>query len=85
VTNYTAELSSPGPNVTIADDLQSITAAVQDLKGQGVNKIIALTHFGYPRDLALGIFDDSAIVEIDDEIAEILAVGGSLDDRHFIA
>lgn len=52
VTNDTPELSSPGPNVTIADDVQSITAAVQDLKGQGVNKIIALTHVGYPRDLA---------------------------------
>ena len=53
VTNDTPELSSPGPNVTIADDVQSITTAVQDLKGQGVNKIIALTHVGYPRDLAL--------------------------------
>ncbi|MFB2602057.1 5'-nucleotidase C-terminal domain-containing protein, partial [Rhizobium phaseoli] len=45
-------LSSPGPNVTIDDDVQTITSAVQDLKGQGVNKIIALTHVGYPRDLA---------------------------------
>ncbi|UVD56086.1 5'-nucleotidase C-terminal domain-containing protein [Rhizobium sp. Pop5] len=53
VTNDTPELSSPGPNVTISDDVQSITSAVQDLKGQGVNKIIALTHVGYPRDLAL--------------------------------
>ncbi|MBY5335151.1 LysM peptidoglycan-binding domain-containing protein [Rhizobium leguminosarum] len=53
VTNDTPELSSPGPNVTIVDDVQSITAAVQDLKGQGVNKVIALTHVGYPRDLAL--------------------------------
>ncbi|MBB2698419.1 UNVERIFIED_ORG: 5'-nucleotidase [Rhizobium esperanzae] len=52
VTNDTPELSSPGPNVTIGDDVQSITSAVQDLKGQGVNKIIALTHVGYPRDLA---------------------------------
>ncbi|ARM13864.1 MULTISPECIES: bifunctional metallophosphatase/5'-nucleotidase [Rhizobium] len=52
VTNDTPELSSPGPNVTIDDDVQSITSAVQDLKGQGVNKIIALTHVGYPRDLA---------------------------------
>ncbi|RUM23672.1 LysM peptidoglycan-binding domain-containing protein [Rhizobium vallis] len=53
VTNDTPELSSPGPNVKISDDVQSITTAVQDLKGQGVNKIIALTHVGYPRDLAL--------------------------------
>ncbi|MBY3599041.1 5'-nucleotidase C-terminal domain-containing protein [Rhizobium bangladeshense] len=53
VTNDTPELSSPGPNVTIADDVETITSAVQDLKGQGVNKIIALTHVGYPRDLAI--------------------------------
>ncbi|EJC81257.1 5'-nucleotidase/2',3'-cyclic phosphodiesterase-like hydrolase [Rhizobium leguminosarum bv. trifolii WSM2297] len=52
VTNDTPELSSPGPNVTISDDVQTITSAVQDLKSQGVNKIIALTHVGYPRDLA---------------------------------
>ncbi len=32
---------------------QTITAAVQELKAQGVNKIIALTHVGYPRDLAV--------------------------------
>ncbi|RDJ08884.1 5'-nucleotidase C-terminal domain-containing protein [Rhizobium grahamii] len=52
VTNDTEELSSPGPKVMIADDVQTITAAVEDLKKQGVNKIIALTHVGYPRDLA---------------------------------
>ncbi|MEK1893144.1 MAG: 5'-nucleotidase C-terminal domain-containing protein [Rhizobium sp.] len=52
VTNDTEELSSPGPKVMIADDVQTITAAVEDLKKEGVNKIIALTHVGYPRDLA---------------------------------
>ncbi|KRB51754.1 multifunctional 2',3'-cyclic-nucleotide 2'-phosphodiesterase/5'-nucleotidase/3'-nucleotidase [Rhizobium sp. Root708] len=59
VTNDTEEISSPGPKVMIADDVQSITAAVQDLKKQGINKIIALTHVGYPRDL-------SAIAKIPD-------------------
>jgi 5'-nucleotidase len=52
VTNDTEELSSPGPKVMIADDVQTITAAVEDLKKRGINKIIALTHVGYPRDLA---------------------------------
>ncbi|EJL52430.1 5'-nucleotidase/2',3'-cyclic phosphodiesterase-like hydrolase [Rhizobium sp. CF122] len=52
VTNDTEELSSPGPKVMIADDVQTITAAVEDLKKQGISKIIALTHVGYPRDLA---------------------------------
>lgn len=59
VTNDTEEISSPGPKVLIADDVQTITAAVEDLKKQGVNKIIALTHVGYPRDL-------SAIAKIPD-------------------
>ncbi len=52
VTNETPEIANPGPNITIADDLAKITEAVQALKAQGVNKIIALTHVGYPRDLA---------------------------------
>ncbi|WP_105438021.1 5'-nucleotidase C-terminal domain-containing protein [Neorhizobium sp. T25_13] len=53
VTNDTPEIANPGPNITIADDVAKITEAVQGLKAQGVDKIIALTHVGYPRDLAL--------------------------------
>ncbi|QRM57026.1 bifunctional metallophosphatase/5'-nucleotidase [Sinorhizobium sp. BG8] len=52
VANDTNELSSPGPNVLIGDDVADITAAIAELKKQGVDKIIALTHVGYPRDLA---------------------------------
>ena len=52
VTNDTPEIANPGPNIQIAEDVAKITEAVQALKGQGVNKIIALTHVGYPRDLA---------------------------------
>jgi 5'-nucleotidase len=51
VANDTAELASPGPNITIAEDVAKISEQVQKLKGEGVNKIIALTHVGYPRDL----------------------------------
>jgi 5'-nucleotidase / UDP-sugar diphosphatase len=50
VTNDTPELASPGPNISIDEDLKTITAEVEKLNGQGVNKIIALTHVGYPRD-----------------------------------
>ena len=50
VTTDTPEIASPGPNITIEDDIATITAEVEKLKGQGVNKIIALTHVGYPRD-----------------------------------
>ncbi|PSJ60867.1 5'-nucleotidase C-terminal domain-containing protein [Pseudaminobacter soli (ex Li et al. 2025)] len=50
VTTETPEISSPGPNITIEDDIKTITAEVEKLKAEGVNKIIALTHVGYPRD-----------------------------------
>ena len=53
VTNDTPEISSPGDDVLIGLDVDTITTAVQELKAQGVNKIIALTHVGYPRDLAV--------------------------------
>ncbi|WOS62271.1 bifunctional metallophosphatase/5'-nucleotidase [Sinorhizobium fredii] len=52
VANDTPELSSPGPDILIGEDVATITSAIEELKKQGVNKIIALTHVGYPRDLA---------------------------------
>lgn len=51
VANDTAELTTPGPNITIAEDVAKISEQVQKLKQDGVDKIIALTHVGYPRDL----------------------------------
>src|SRR5690606_9418966 len=53
VTNDTPEIASPGPNILIADDIRTITAEVEKLKAEGINKIIALTHVGYPRDKEL--------------------------------
>ncbi len=53
VTTETPEIASPGPNITIEDDVKTITAEVEKLKAEGVNKIIALTHVGYPRDKEL--------------------------------
>lgn len=53
VTNDTPEVASPGPNIAIEDDIKTITAEVEKLKAEGVNKIIALTHVGYPRDKEL--------------------------------
>ncbi len=50
VTTETPEIASPGPHITIEDDVATITAEVEKLKAEGVNKIIALTHVGYPRD-----------------------------------
>ena len=50
VTNDTPEIASPGPHITIDEDVARIKAEVDKLKAEGVNKIIALTHVGYPRD-----------------------------------
>ena len=50
VTTDTPEIASPGPNILILNDIASIKAEVDKLKAEGVNKIIALTHVGYPRD-----------------------------------
>ncbi|CAN7145028.1 5'-nucleotidase C-terminal domain-containing protein [Rhizobium sp. LjRoot254] len=53
VTNDTPEIATPGPNIMIGIDEQAIKDEVAKLKAEGVNKIIALTHVGYPRDLAV--------------------------------
>ena len=50
ITNDTPELASPGPDIVIDDDVKAITAEVEKLKAEGVNKIIAVTHIGYPRE-----------------------------------
>ncbi|MBO6718635.1 MAG: 5'-nucleotidase C-terminal domain-containing protein [Rhizobiaceae bacterium] len=52
VANDTADLSSPGENVSIEEDVASITEQVKALAREGVGTVIALTHVGYPRDLA---------------------------------
>ncbi len=52
-TEDTPILSSPGPNVIFKDPISSAEATVDELEAQGINKIIALTHLGYSRDLDL--------------------------------
>ena len=52
-TAQTAVASQPGPKVVFNDVEASAAKAVADLEAQGVNKIIALTHIGYPEDLKL--------------------------------
>jgi 5'-nucleotidase/UDP-sugar diphosphatase len=46
----TAELSSPGPNVTFSDPAPAAQAEVDKLTAQGINKIILLSHSGYQID-----------------------------------
>ncbi|MCO6452954.1 MAG: 5'-nucleotidase C-terminal domain-containing protein [Caldilineales bacterium] len=52
-TEETSNISSPGANIVFKDVTTSAQAAVDALKEQGVNKIIALTHIGYVEDVAL--------------------------------
>src|SRR6266508_2947119 len=53
-TEETAVLSSPGPSVSFANYIEAAKRSVAELKAQGVNKIIALTHIGitFDRELA---------------------------------
>ncbi len=46
----TPETSSPGPNVIFQSDIDSLKAEVADLQAQGITKIVALTHVGFPED-----------------------------------
>jgi len=49
-TEDTAILSSPGPNVVFNNIETSVTAAVLELEGMGINKIVLLSHAGIGRD-----------------------------------
>lgn len=51
VTKDTPELAAPGPNLDFTDDVEAVTREVKALQDQGINKIVALTHVGYHRDL----------------------------------
>ncbi|WP_282169195.1 bifunctional metallophosphatase/5'-nucleotidase [Ruegeria atlantica] len=43
----TDELASPGPNISFSDPVPAVQAEVDKLTGEGVNKIIVLSHSGY--------------------------------------
>lgn len=49
-TEDTAILSSPGPNVVFNEIESSVQAAVDELAGQGIDKIVAVSHAGFDRD-----------------------------------
>lgn len=46
----TAEIAAPGPDIIFQDEIEALKAQVAELEGQGVDKIIALTHVGYTLD-----------------------------------
>lgn len=47
------DISSPGPNVVVQDPASSVQATVTALAGEGVDKVVVLSHLGYAEDLAL--------------------------------
>lgn len=49
----TVETSSPGPNVLFQRAESYLKGAVEGLQAAGVNKIVALTHMGLPRDMEI--------------------------------
>jgi len=49
----TVETSSPGPNVVFTDEIEALQVDVDRLTGQGVDRIIALTHVGLPDDIRI--------------------------------
>lgn len=49
----TVETSSPSQSVIFTDEIESLQADVDALSAEGVNKIIALTHVGLPKDLEI--------------------------------
>nr|HRC77158.1 5'-nucleotidase C-terminal domain-containing protein [Kouleothrix sp.] len=53
-TEETPAISSPGAGITFTNYIEAAKKAVADLKAQGINKIIALTHIGitFDRELA---------------------------------
>lgn len=46
----TDETSSPGDAISFEDEVEYLKKVVPELEGQGVNKIILLSHVGYERD-----------------------------------
>jgi len=52
VTQDVPTISSPGPNVRFLDYFASVQREADQLQAAGINKIILLSHSGYPVDLA---------------------------------
>ena len=47
----TAEISSPGPTVSFRDPIPYLSSEIETLKGQGIDKVIVLSHLGEPADV----------------------------------
>jgi len=52
-TARTSEIASPGDYISFEDETTAAQRIVDELKNQGINMIIALTHMGFDADIAL--------------------------------
>ena len=64
LTPDTTILASPGPNVSFDDEIDYLRAAVGRLRGEGIDRILVLSHVGFRRDreIAAGVDGISAII-----------------------
>ena len=64
LTPATHDISSPGPNVTIGDEIAYLNDAVARIRAEGVNKVLLLSHVGFNRDqeIAAQVEGISAII-----------------------
>lgn len=53
VTTDTADIAAPGDNVTFENNTAYLKRTIPQLQANGVNKIIVVSHAGYPMDLKL--------------------------------
>lgn len=71
--------TSMGPTIRVKSRLDSARGAVADLQRQGVNKIIALSHLGYPEDLRLAAAVDGIDVIVSGHTLTLLGDAAKLD------
>lgn len=50
IASDTDETSSPGKDVLFGDEISTLNETVKEIEGQGINKIVLLSHVGYAKD-----------------------------------
>lgn len=50
IASDTDETSSPGKDVLFGDEISTLEQTVKEIEGQGINKIVLLSHVGYEKD-----------------------------------
>ena len=81
VTPETAHLSSPGPDTTFTDVKEALQKTVAELETQGVNIIVAITHYGLQNDKELARELDGVDVIVGAHSHSLLSNDPTLQDR----